>query len=162
MTRLDQLAQPTRRNGEHIRAVIERQRQFESNSMTNSVTSNTFSQSNKSNTHSMSRSLTHLAGNNSTSSGAKKVSGLNRLLRKTNTSNSMSQLHVIKHHTTRNAKFNKTHQMNDAGANISAAGVFICFTQLSFVEMIYANQKKNKNHFRSFNLTFAFTKRTCR
>lgn len=139
MTRLDQLAQPTRRNGEHIRAVIERQRQFESNSMTSSVTSNTFSQSNKNNTHSMSRSLTHLAGNTSTSSGAKKASGLNRLLRKTNTSNSMSQLHVIKHHTTRNAKFNKTQQMNDAGANnlSAAAGVFICFINLlNLVEMI--------------------------
>lgn len=128
MTRLDQLAQPTRRNGEHIRAVIERQRQIESNSMTNSCTSNTFSQSHKNNTHSMSRSLTHLAGNNSTS-GAKKSSGYNRPLRKTNTSNSMSQLHVIKH-TTRNAKFNKTLQMNDAGANVSASGVFICLNIL--------------------------------
>ncbi|XP_037036281.1 ensconsin isoform X8 [Bradysia coprophila] len=87
MTRLDQLAQPTRRNGEHIRAVIERQRQSESNSMTNSVTSITFSQSNKNNTHSMSRSLTHLAGNNnSTTGGAKRASS--RPLRKTNTSNS--------------------------------------------------------------------------
>ncbi len=132
MTRLDQLAQPTRRNGEHIRAVIERQRQSESNSMTNSMTSNTFSQSNKSNTQSMSRSLTHLAGNNS-QSGAKKVSGFNRLLRKANTSNSMSQLHVIKQHPTRNAKFNsKTQQMNDAGANVSAAGVFICFSNFFF------------------------------
>lgn len=121
MTRLDQLAQPTRRNGEHIRAVIERQRQSESNSMTNSVTSITFSQSNKSNTHSMSRSLTHLAGNNSSTTGAKKASS--RPLRKTNTSNSMSQLHVIKsHHPTRNAKLSKTQQMNDAGANVSAAG----------------------------------------
>ncbi|XP_037036280.1 ensconsin isoform X7 [Bradysia coprophila] len=121
MTRLDQLAQPTRRNGEHIRAVIERQRQSESNSMTNSVTSITFSQSNKNNTHSMSRSLTHLAGNNnSTTGGAKRASS--RPLRKTNTSNSMSQLHVIKSHPTRNAKFDKTQQMNDAGANVSAAG----------------------------------------
>lgn len=134
MSRLDQLAKPTRRNGEHIRAVIERERQSESNSMTSSVTSNTFSQSNKNNTHSMSRSLTHLAGNNSTS-GAKKFSGYNRPLRKTNTSNSMSQLHVIKHHTTRNAKFNKTQQqqMNDAGANVSVAGVFIWFFQILLI-----------------------------
>lgn len=151
MTRLDQLAQPTRRNGEHIRAVIERQRQIESNSMTNSVTSNTFSQSHKNNTHSMSRSLTHLAGNNSIS-GTKKASGYNRPLRKTNTSNSMSQLHVIKHHTTRNAKLNKTQQMNDAGANVSAAGVFICLKKNKNkhrVEMMIF-YKRLTNHFRSF------------
>lgn len=143
MTRLDQLAQPTRRNGEHIRAVIERQRRTESNSMTNSITSNIFSQSNKSNTQSMSRSLTHLAGSSTTSGGggAKKAGGLNRLLRKSNTSNSMSQLHVIKQqHPTRSAKLNKTHQSNDAGANVSAAGVFMILFGFSRETRSKANQ----------------------
>lgn len=145
MTRLDQLAQPIRRNGEHIRAVIERQRQSESNSMTNSVTSMTFSQSNKSNTHSMSRSLTHLAGNSNNSSptaaGAKKSGS--RSLRKTNTSNSMSQLHVIKSHPTRNAKLNKTQQMNDAGANVSVAGSFICFQNDCRLDIIFFFNEKS-------------------
>lgn len=86
MTRLDQLAQPTRRNGEHIRSVIEKQRQM--NDM--AIMSNSFSAQSSSsnitaaaavaansatNTRSMSRSTTHLADNNSsTPNYAKKFS----------------------------------------------------------------------------------------
>ncbi|XP_031621843.1 ensconsin-like isoform X3 [Contarinia nasturtii] len=62
MTRLDQLAQPTRRKGEHIRAVIERERQqqIETNLATERVAT----------TRKMSRSLTHLSSSSSTRSPA--------------------------------------------------------------------------------------------
>lgn len=78
MTRLDQLAQPTRRHGEHIRAVIERQKAFNASpdSMSSSVCSSTLFNSHPSTPNnakpkpapptqrrrarSMSRSLTHL------------------------------------------------------------------------------------------------------
>lgn len=107
MTRLDQLAQPTRRNGEHIRAVIERQRQqqIESN--------NAFERTPSSSARNMSRSLTHLASSTRQSSSAgprllhqfgsggtpTKFGGHSMRplpLRKSNTSKSMTQLVTAK------------------------------------------------------------------
>ncbi|XP_037939071.1 uncharacterized protein LOC119672163 isoform X2 [Teleopsis dalmanni] len=71
MTRLDQLAQPIRRNGEHIRAILERERRehMEMFDETESLGGGrrTTGRKNKSNNSSgnstMSRSMTHLAGN---------------------------------------------------------------------------------------------------
>ncbi|XP_055317401.1 ensconsin isoform X16 [Sitodiplosis mosellana] len=62
MTRLDQLAQPTRRKGEHVRAVIERERQqqIETNLEAERVAT----------ARKMSRSLTHLSSSSSTRSPA--------------------------------------------------------------------------------------------
>lgn len=63
MSRLDQLAQPTRRNGVHIRSVLEKQRQFDAGSTMNqsfSVQSSSHSTA-TTNSRSMSRSTTHLA-----------------------------------------------------------------------------------------------------
>lgn len=109
MTRLDQLAQPTRRNGEHIRAVIERQRQhqIESNNAFEKATSSSSSARN------MSRSLTHLASSTRQSSSAgprllhqfgggggsgngTPASKRPLPLRKSNTSKSMTQLVTAK------------------------------------------------------------------
>lgn len=102
MTRLDQLAQPTRRKGEHIRAVIERERkeQIESNLTAERATVN----------RKMSRSLTHLSSSSSTrspallklhqfgrnSSSASKYSNHVRPLRKSNATKSMTQLVTAK------------------------------------------------------------------
>lgn len=80
MTRLDQLAQPTRRHGEHIRAVIERQKAANASSpdsMSSSVcSSHLFSHNStptygsaKQRSRSMSRSLTHLGPNAKSTSG---------------------------------------------------------------------------------------------
>lgn len=108
MTRLDQLAQPTRRNGEHIRAVIERQRQQQIES--NNAFERTPSSSSARN---MSRSLTHLASSTRQSSSAgprllhqfgsggtpNKFAGNSMRplpLRKSNTSKSMTQLVTAK------------------------------------------------------------------
>lgn len=67
MNRLDQLAQPIRRNGEHIRAIMERQRreQMEMMDETESLGGGRRSTGKKSNSGSnskMSRSMIHLAG----------------------------------------------------------------------------------------------------
>lgn len=100
MTRLDQLAQPTRRKGEHIRAVIERERQqqIESNLEAERVAT----------ARKMSRSLTHLSSSSSTRSpaplrlyqpsSASKASNANnvRPLRKSNATKSMTQLVTAK------------------------------------------------------------------
>lgn len=102
MTRLDQLAQPTRRKGEHIRAVIERERkeQIESNLTADRATA----------ARKMSRSLTHLSSSSSTrspallklhqfgrnSSSASKYSNHVRPLRKSNATKSMTQLVTAK------------------------------------------------------------------
>lgn len=63
MSRLDQLAKPTRRNGEHIRSVLEKQRQFDAGStMNQSFSAQSSSHSSATtNSRSMSRSTTHLA-----------------------------------------------------------------------------------------------------
>lgn len=103
MTRLDQLAQPTRRKGEHIRAVIERERQqqIETNLEAERV----------SKTRKMSRSLTHLSSSSSTrspaplrlyqpSSASKNIANNStnyvRPLRKSNATKSMTQLVTAK------------------------------------------------------------------
>lgn len=98
MTRLDQLAQPTRRKGEHIRAVIERERKqhIETNLATERVIS----------VRNMSRSLTHLSSSSSTRgpaplklyqpSSVSKNSNHMRPLRKSNATKSMTQLVTAK------------------------------------------------------------------
>ncbi|XP_055317277.1 ensconsin isoform X3 [Sitodiplosis mosellana] len=106
MTRLDQLAQPTRRKGEHVRAVIERERQqqIETNLEAERVAT----------ARKMSRSLTHLSSSSSTrspaqlrlyqpSSASKNMSNNNnnnnnhvRPLRKSNATKSMTQLVTAK------------------------------------------------------------------
>ncbi|XP_031621844.1 ensconsin-like isoform X4 [Contarinia nasturtii] len=105
MTRLDQLAQPTRRKGEHIRAVIERERQqqIETNLATERVAT----------TRKMSRSLTHLSSSSSTrspaplklyqpissaSSSFSRNATINQVrpLRKSNATKSMTQLVTAK------------------------------------------------------------------
>ena len=101
MTRLDQLSQPTRRKGEHIRAVIERERQqqIESNLEAERVAT----------ARKMSRSLTHLSSSSSArspaplrlyqpSSASKANTGNNhvRPLRKSNATKSMTQLVTAK------------------------------------------------------------------
>lgn len=72
MNRLDQLAQPNRRNGEHIRAILERERQQRMEIMLSDETELTTNISNgqrqtvgkksRNGSNNMSRSLTHLAG----------------------------------------------------------------------------------------------------
>ncbi|XP_055915587.1 ensconsin isoform X5 [Eupeodes corollae] len=78
MNRLDQLAQPIRRNGEHIRAIVERERQHQLEMLmeTESLDSSSMAASKRSRNHSnggsrknMSRSMTHLV-----SSGHSKLS----------------------------------------------------------------------------------------
>lgn len=130
MTRLDQLATPTRRNGEHIRAVIERERQqqieamLESNALDNSTAC-----------RKKSRSMIHLAsaGNH----GIRKQSGGSRNLRKSNTTKSMTQLVTAKLTNTksnnlptatltRNRKF-KDSDIDSTTTNVSTAGVFVYY-----------------------------------
>lgn len=65
MTRLDQLAQPNRRHGEHIRAVIERQRKEQIESSMALERSASSASAKK-----MSRSLTHLSSGSSARSPA--------------------------------------------------------------------------------------------
>lgn len=102
MTRLDQLSQPTRRKGEHIRAVIERERkqQIETNLEAERIAS----------VRKMSRSLTHLSSSSSTRSpaplklhqfgrnlsSASKSANHVRPLRKSNATKSMTQLVTAK------------------------------------------------------------------
>lgn len=99
MTRLDQLAQPTRRKGEHIRAVIERERQqqIETNLEAERVAA----------ARKMSRSLTHLSSSSSArspaplrlyqpSSASKTANHNVRPLRKSNATKSMTQLVTAK------------------------------------------------------------------
>lgn len=106
MTRLDLLAQPTRRKGEHIRAVIERERQhqIETNLEAERVAT----------VRKMSRSLTHLSsssstrspaplklmhqsfGRNASSSASKMTTNQVRPLRKSNATKSMTQLVTAK------------------------------------------------------------------
>lgn len=112
MTRLDQLSQPTRRKGEHIRAVIERERQqqIESNLAADQRAASV--------SRKMSRSLTHLSSSsstrspaplklhhfgrftpNSSSSANAKTSAncqMGRPLRKSNATKSMTQLVTAK------------------------------------------------------------------
>lgn len=142
MTRLDQLAQPTRRNGEHIRSVIERQRQHQIESI------NAFEKTTSASTRNMSRSLTHLAhvkkfqpiGSQSKSGTATQL----RPLRKSNTTKSMTQLVTAKllstpksnlqnlpavvRTRTINAKTNPVKaieiEIDSRTTNVSVAGVF--------------------------------------
>lgn len=112
MTRLDQLAQPTRRNGEHIRAVIERQRQHQIESNLELERS----ASSASGKRKISRSLTHLSSGSTArspaplklhqigrSASASKHTNLmsqsmtsGRPLRKSNATKSMTQLVTAK------------------------------------------------------------------
>lgn len=128
MTRLDQLAQPIRRNGEHIRAVIERQKQHSTDSMNASVHS-TLSHHNSPNTtkksRSMSRSLTHLAGGTTTST-AKKFHA-QRTLRKNDTS-SKSMTHLVATTTQRGGRAKARPPIEHADS-VSVTGV--CFSHLT-------------------------------
>lgn len=111
MTRLDLLAQPTRRKGEHIRAVIERERQQQIESNLAAADQRAAS------VRKMSRSLTHLSSSSSTRSPAPlklhqfgrytpngggsasaKMHGshVGRPLRKSNATKSMTQLVTAK------------------------------------------------------------------
>lgn len=143
MTRLDQLAQPNRRNGEHIRAVIERQRrqQIETN--------DAFEKSSSPSTRNKSRSLTHLAHRSGASAKLHHFGGSNasdsRTLRKSNTTKSMTQLVTSKllntsksvtNHlpTVVKARYAKTKpnpiviEIDSRTTNVSVAGVFVYFT----------------------------------
>ncbi|XP_037905936.1 histone-lysine N-methyltransferase, H3 lysine-79 specific isoform X4 [Hermetia illucens] len=103
MTRLDQLAQPIRRNGEHIRAVIERERQQQYGLISN-TSPNTLTQTSPTTVtapKSMSRSMTHLAGtkqvysNKHINDNSHMIGGqhcMMRPLKKNDTSRSMTQL----------------------------------------------------------------------
>lgn len=138
MTRLDQLAQPTRRKGEHIRAVIERERkqQIESNMAAERATS----------VRKMSRSLTHLSSASSARSAAplrlfqsatSKSSAQIRPLRKLNATKSMTQLVTAKLLSTPSAptvvQARKSHEhattiqieIDSRTTNVSVAGVFV-------------------------------------
>ena len=128
MTRLDLLAQPTRRNGEHIRAVIERQKQqsdIMSNSFSHQHPSNTTTTTTTTNkTRSMSRSLTHLAGNPSTASIASQKKHLGstfRPLSKTNSTKSMTQLSKSAT-SSRTNTFTKSKHHHKNTATTAAAG----------------------------------------
>lgn len=133
MTRLDQLAQPTRRNGEHIRAVIERQKQqHHIDSMSVSVSSNlshsptaTIDTATAKKARSMSRSLTHLAGN--TSSTHKKLHHHRgttlRPLTKTDTSKSMT--HLVTAKLARASPRSKARYADQQSDSVSVTGVFI-------------------------------------
>lgn len=151
MTRLDQLATPTRRNGEHIRAVIERERQqqidamLESNALDNSTAS-----------RNKSRSMIHLASTGS-HGGIRKQLGGSRTLRKSNTTKSMTQLVTAKLTNTksnnlptatlaRNRKF-KDSDIDSTTTNVSTAGVFVyCVHQ----------KKKTKLYYSSLNFAACF------
>lgn len=109
MTRLDLLAQPTRRKGEHIRAVIERERQQQ-------IESNLAADQRAASVRKMSRSLTHLSSSSSTRSPAplklhqfgrytpnggsasakNHANHVGRPLRKSNATKSMTQLVTAK------------------------------------------------------------------
>lgn len=148
MTRLDQLAQPTRRKGEHIRAVIERERKqhIEESLAAEKATK----------TRKMSRSLTHLSsgssirspaplryslyqsGRNSSTPYSAKSSILSRPLRKPNATKSMTQLVTAKLLCTSKSpaviEARKAQTKNDNGieidsrtTNVSVAGVCLLF-----------------------------------
>jgi hypothetical protein len=100
MTRLDQLAQPLRRNGEHIRAIVERERKLAMD--LENLSRISFSQSPTASDKRMSRSMSQLAGSKQRygSQGRTKSairSGDTSPMRKSDTSmsKSMSQLHTI-------------------------------------------------------------------
>lgn len=149
MTRLDQLATPTRRNGEHIRAVIERERQQQIESM---LEANALD--NSSSARSKSRSMTHLAG--SASHGTRshhKLLGTARPLRKSNTTKSMTQLVTAKltstktNHQpsatlTRNRKFNKDSEIDSTTTNVSVAGV--CFLKKKLTNLSKSERERAK------------------
>lgn len=90
MTRLDQLAQPTRRKGEHIRAVIERERQQQ-------IESNLAADRERAvSVRKMSRSLTHLSSSSSTRSPAPlKLHQFGRFT--PNSSSASAKLHANNH-----------------------------------------------------------------
>lgn len=138
MTRLDQLAQPTRRNGEHIRAVIERQKQQHHNdSMSVSVSSNfshsptaTIDTATAKKARSMSRSLTHLAGNtnNNSSSTHKKLHhhrGTTTLRPLTKTDTSKSMTHLVTAKLARTSPRSKARYADQQSDSVSVTGVFI-------------------------------------
>lgn len=149
MTRLDQLAQPTRRKGVHIRAVIERERKHH---MEESMAAEKASTTRK-----MSRSLTHLSSgssircpaplryalyqsgrNSSTPNTTTKYSNQSRTLRKSNATQSMTQLvtakllSTSKSPTVIEARKAQTKHANDIEidsrtTNVSVAGVCLLF-----------------------------------
>lgn len=64
MTRLDQLARPIRRHGEHISAIVERERRLHLENLNGeAAASDSNNKSTAARKKSMSRSMTHLAGN---------------------------------------------------------------------------------------------------
>lgn len=135
MTRLDQLAQPNRRKGEHIRAIVERERkqQIESNLAADRVTS----------ARKMSRSLTHLSTSSARSAAplrlyqsvTSKSSNQIRPLRKLNAAKSMTQLVTAKLLSTPSAptvvQARKTQahviqiEIDSRTTNVSATGVLL-------------------------------------
>lgn len=142
MTRLDQLATPTRRKGEHISAVNERERQQQIDALLDAQPLD------KSARHrNKSRSMTHLATSSSASSASTNGTAprmmhhrftgtaTTRPLRKSNTTKSMTQLVTAKLTSTkfnkqptatltRNRKFNKDSEIDSTTQNVSpAAGV---------------------------------------
>lgn len=152
MTRLDQLAQPTRRKGEHIRAVIERERkeQIESNFASERATA----------ARKMSRSLTHLSSSSSTrspvplklhqfgrnSSSATKYSNQVRPLRKSNATKSMTQLVTAKLLSTpktptvvqaRNAQKHANDTEIDSRTTNVSAGVCVCVHHFRYLSLSY-------------------------
>lgn len=144
MTRLDQLAQPTRRKGEHIRAIIERERKhhIESNMAGDRAAS----------ARKMSRSLTHLSSTSSARSAAplrlyqsvtSKSSNQIRPLRKLNATKSMTQLVTAKLLSTPTAtptvvqaRKSQAHaiqiEIDTRTTNVSAAGVFYSLSLSQF------------------------------
>lgn len=148
MTRLDQLAQPTRRKGEHIRAVIERERQQQIESNLAAADQRAAS------VRKMSRSLTHLSSSSSTrspaplklhqfgrftpnsSASAKTINHVGRPLRKSNATKSMTQLVTAKLLSTpktptvvqaRNAQ--KHTEIDSRTTNVSS-GLCVCLSRL--------------------------------
>lgn len=181
MSRLDQLAQPTRRKGEHIRAVIERERQQQIEAMlkTDALDKSTSSRS-------MSRSLTHLASAGFNKLGMKSslIYGNKsaRPLRKSNTTKSMSQLVTAKllsvsasstspkfNHNNKNHNNNKQNiEIDSRTTNVSVAGVFCFYLSFFFLLLlmffnlysIFSHDKiyalKQNGHFRQLYINLYF------
>lgn len=136
MTRLDQLATPTRRRGEHISAVVERERQEHIDALqeANDALDKSAKQRNKS------RSMTHLASLSTPRSMHQRFTGTatTRPLRKSNTTKSMTQLVTAKLTSTKfnkqptatlpsNRKFNKDSEIDSTTTNVSPAPG-VCYT----------------------------------
>lgn len=172
MTRLDLLAQPTRRKGEHIRAVIERERQQQIESNLAAADQRAAS------VRKMSRSLTHLSSSSSTRSPAPlklhqfgrytpnggsasaKMHGnhVGRPLRKSNATKSMTQLVTAKLLSTpktptvvqaRNAQ--KHTEIDSRTTNVSS-GLCVCLSVTTIVMFFQHQNKKNQIRNKKQNL----------